>query len=148
MSFVLDAETPVSTAPDTFRVLESPAPEPFDAGRAGRELVSHRDCEAPPVAPALAVGTPAEAASHAAGVRPLTELPLRVAGRVVALVPPSEPHDPEILARLGELGFLPGEPVRVIAKSFLGDPLAVRVGTGTFALRRAEARCIHVRPEA
>lgn len=94
------------------------------------------------------VGTPAEAAAYAAGVRPLTELPIRSVGRVVGLVAPDEPHDPEIIARLGELGFLPGEPVRVIAKAFMGDPIAVRVGTGTFALRRGEARCVHVRIEA
>ena len=39
-----------------------------------------------------------------------------------------------------EIGFLPGEPVRVIAKGFpTADPLAVRVGQATFALRRHEA---------
>ncbi len=42
--------------------------------------------------------------------------------------------------RLMEIGFLPGEPVRVIAKGFpTADPLAVRVGQATFALRRHEA---------
>ncbi len=43
-------------------------------------------------------------------------------------------------ARLAELGFLPGEPARVLRRGpFGGDPLAVRVGASTFALRRAEA---------
>lgn len=83
-----------------------------------------------------------QAASH-----PLTELPLRVDARIVALVPPDEAHDPEIVARLGELGFLPGERVRILARGLFGDPLAVRVGTGTFALRGGEARCVHVHLE-
>ena len=53
----------------------------------------------------------------------------------------------ELLRRLVEIGFLPGERVRVIARGiFGGTPLAVRVGTSTFALRRAEARCIRVKP--
>lgn len=49
--------------------------------------------------------------------------------------------------RLEELGFLPGERVMVIARGKPGnDPLAVRVGHSTFALRRAEAACVQVRP--
>lgn len=51
----------------------------------------------------------------------------------------------ETVRRLTELGFLPGERVRVIAKGALGgEPIAVRVGTATFALRLAEAQCIQV----
>jgi len=42
--------------------------------------------------------------------------------------------------RLGELGFLPGEKLRIVARGFLGrEPIAVRIGTGTFALRLFEA---------
>jgi len=49
--------------------------------------------------------------------------------------------------RLEEVGFLPGERVMVIARGKPGnDPLAVRVGHSTFALRRAEAACVQVRP--
>ena len=49
------------------------------------------------------------------------------------------------LRRLGELGFLPGEPVQVVRRG-PGDrePLAVVVGDSLFALRLAEARCISV----
>ena len=48
--------------------------------------------------------------------------------------------------RLLELGFAPGEQIRVIAESFpRGDPMAVRIGNTTFALRRHEASMIHVR---
>jgi ferrous iron transport protein A len=48
---------------------------------------------------------------------------------------------------LEELGFLPGERVMVKARALPGgDPLSVRVGHSTFALRRAEAACVRVRP--
>lgn len=51
--------------------------------------------------------------------------------------------------RLLELGFAPGEQIRVIAESFpRGDPMAVRVGNTTFALRRHEAAMVHVRRAA
>jgi ferrous iron transport protein A len=51
----------------------------------------------------------------------------------------------ETVRRLTELGFLPGEQVRIVAKGALGgEPIAVRVGTATFALRLAEAQCIQV----
>jgi len=47
--------------------------------------------------------------------------------------------------RLLELGFAPGEQIRVVAESFPSrDPMAVRLGNTTFALRRHEAAMIHV----
>ncbi len=92
--------------------------------------------------------------SRAADLRPvagymrsLSDLPVRTDARIVALSTPDASQDREILARLGELGFLPGERVRVVARGLFGDPIAVRVGTGTFALRKAEAACIQVRLE-
>ena len=49
--------------------------------------------------------------------------------------------------QLEDIGFLPGEPVCVMSRGlFGGDPLAVRVGLSTFALRRDEARCIELEP--
>ncbi len=52
-----------------------------------------------------------------------------------------------VTLRLLEIGFLPGESVRVIANGFPGhDPLAVRVGHTTFALRSHEAALVQVRP--
>ena len=46
---------------------------------------------------------------------------------------------------LAEIGFLPGEQVTVTARSLWGgDPMVVRVGQSTFALRRAEAACVRV----
>jgi len=47
--------------------------------------------------------------------------------------------------RLLELGFVPGETVRVMARAFpAGDPLAVRIGNSTFALRRHEAALVRL----
>ena len=47
--------------------------------------------------------------------------------------------------RLAELGFLPGEAVRIVARGVMArEPIAVRIGTGTFALRLFEAACIRV----
>lgn len=49
--------------------------------------------------------------------------------------------------RLRELGFVPGEQVRIVAVSFPGsDPIAVRLGNTTFALRRHEAAMVQVTP--
>ena len=51
----------------------------------------------------------------------------------------------EGVRRLQELGFVPGERVTVVRRGFpSGDPLAVRVGTSLFALRRVEASAIKV----
>ena len=60
-------------------------------------------------------------------------------------------HVPEVdeqhLRRLGELGFLPGEPVKVLRRGPGGrEPLAVLIGDTMFALRWMEARCIEVLP--
>lgn len=45
-----------------------------------------------------------------------------------------------IAHRLKELGFVPGESVRLITSApFGGDPLLVQVGFTRFALRRSEA---------
>ena len=52
---------------------------------------------------------------------------------------------PEWQAWLEEIGFIPGEQVMVMARSLPGgDPLVVRVGGSTFALRLMEAACVHV----
>jgi ferrous iron transport protein A len=58
-------------------------------------------------------------------------------------------HSPEWAQWLEEIGFLPGEPVRVMARGLPGaDPLVIRVGDSTFALRRAEAECVAVTRDA
>ncbi len=48
--------------------------------------------------------------------------------------------------RLGELGFIEGEPVQMLRRGPGGrEPLAVQVGETLFALRLLEAQCIEVR---
>lgn len=54
-----------------------------------------------------------------------------------------------IAARLRDLGFVPGEPVRVVARGLIGaDPLVVQIGFTRFALRRAEAARVIVQAAA
>ena len=49
------------------------------------------------------------------------------------------------LRRLGELGFISGEPVRMLRRGPGGrEPLAVQVGQTLFALRLLEAQCIEL----
>lgn len=58
---------------------------------------------------------------------------------IVRVVEDEQAADP-IARRLRELGFVGGEPVRVVAHGPLGgDPLLVQIGFTRFALRRSEA---------
>ena len=73
----------------------------------------------------------------------LDGLPLHTPAIVQQVVAPSAM--PDWAPWLAEIGFLPGETVQVIARSALGgDPLVVRIGDSTFALRKAEAACVQV----
>lgn len=56
------------------------------------------------------------------------------------------PHAaPEWARWLEEIGFIAGERVMLMARGLPGgDPLVVRIGQSTFALRRAEAACVRV----
>lgn len=50
-----------------------------------------------------------------------------------------------LVTRLRDLGFVPGARCEVVARMWLGgDPIAVRIGGSTFALRRAEAAAVRV----
>ena len=54
---------------------------------------------------------------------------------------------PEWQQQLADLGFIAGEHVMLMARgAFGGDPLVVRIGLSTFALRKAEAACVLVVP--
>jgi ferrous iron transport protein A len=78
----------------------------------------------------------------------LADLRPGAAARVISVSAANAKAPAEIGRRLAELGFLPGEAVRVVARGLLARaPIAVRIGTGTFALRLFEAACIRVRPE-
>lgn len=68
---------------------------------------------------------------------------------LVALVPARDDEQARTLHRLAEIGFLPGERVRVVSRGWLrGGPIAVRVGQSTFALRSHEAALLRVRAVA
>jgi ferrous iron transport protein A len=73
----------------------------------------------------------------------LSEVP-KGAPAVVRDVEDAHPAD-LIAQRLRDLGFVPGEPVRIVARGPLGaDPLLVQIGSTRFALRRSEAARVTV----
>ncbi len=68
---------------------------------------------------------------------------------VTGVVSASAEIDAVALRRLGELGFLPGEPVQLLRRGPGGrEPLAVMIGETMFALRLLEAQCIEVKLDA
>lgn len=83
----------------------------------------------------------------------LCDLPIGLDAEVVAFhrldADDLQADERDILLRLIEIGFVPGEKVRVVAQGHPGrEPVAVRVGSTTFALRRFEAALIQVQPQA
>ena len=77
---------------------------------------------------------------------PLLQAEDRQACTVLRIAAPE--HAPHWQDWLQQIGFIPGETVTVLRRSQPGgDPLAVRVGQSTFALRRAEAACVLVQPQ-
>jgi ferrous iron transport protein A len=68
---------------------------------------------------------------------------------VAADVPGQLDDGVDLARRLMELGFVPGEPIRMLKRGMPGgEPLAVKVGNATFALRRFEAARISIEPIA
>jgi len=93
------------------------------------------------IAPAPAVRVP-PLASEALS---LNRLPRHAQATVLELRSLGQPDDQDRILRLTEIGFVPGEPVRVIAHGFPGgEPIAVRIGRSTFALRAHEAALVMV----
>lgn len=85
---------------------------------------------------------PVDALPRAPG-RSLDDLPRQSAARVLRV--DAHNGNDAIARRIEDLGFVPGEPVRVIARGLLGgNPLVVQVGYTRFALRRDEARRVQV----
>lgn len=77
----------------------------------------------------------------------LSELPMQ-ADAIVDAVQDLHAND-AIARRLRELGFVDGEPVRLVARGPVGgEPLLVQIGFTRFALRRSEAARIQVRTVA
>lgn len=88
-----------------------------------------------------------DAVTESGGMR-LADLATGAIARVLSVSAAEAAAPPDVGRRLAELGFLPGEAVRILARGLMAqDPIAVRIGTGTFALRLFEAACIRVCPE-
>jgi len=78
----------------------------------------------------------------------LTELANGQRGVIARVQVNGDLVDAATVQRLNELGFLPGEPVRLLQRGPGGrEPIAVQVGDTLFALRWVEARCIEVQVE-
>jgi len=82
----------------------------------------------------------------------LTTLDALKAGQsatVITLAPSTlaDASGADVSRRLMELGFVPGERIRMLKGGLPGGPLAVKVGQSTFALRRFEAALISIQPE-
>jgi ferrous iron transport protein A len=78
----------------------------------------------------------------------LTELTNGQRGVIAGVHATGELVDAATVQRLSELGFLPGEPVRLLRRGPGGrEPIAVQVGDTLFALRWVEARCVDVHAE-
>lgn len=68
---------------------------------------------------------------------------------IARIVVPDTPEQQHLALRLIEIGFVPGERVRVVAHGHPGrEPIAVRLGHTTFALRRHEAALVLLDAEA
>lgn len=76
----------------------------------------------------------------------LSDLP-KGSAAIVASVEGTHAADP-IAQRLRDLGFVEGEPVRVVAVGPMGgDPVLIQIGFTRFALRKAEAHRVSVRDD-
>ena len=76
----------------------------------------------------------------------LSDLPMQASAVVDAVL---ELHANDAIARrLRELGFVNGEPVRMVARGPVGgEPLLVQIGFTRFALRRSEAARVRVQSD-
>lgn len=75
----------------------------------------------------------------------LSQLPKGSHALVARVVSASAEVGAATLRRLGELGFIAGEPVRLLRRGPGGrEPLAVQVGETLLALRLLEAQCVEV----
>jgi ferrous iron transport protein A len=96
----------------------------------------------------MLTAAPTRNSDPASGDVRLTDLSIGTCARVVSVAAVDASAPVELGRRLAELGFLPGEAVRIVARGLMARaPIAVRIGTGTFALRLFEAACIRVCPE-
>ena len=79
----------------------------------------------------------------------LGDLPTGQAAHVMRVADGGTEAAPARCQALADLGFTPGERVVVLRRAWpAGEPLAVRVGTSTFALRQVEAAAVRVSLQA
>jgi ferrous iron transport protein A len=77
----------------------------------------------------------------------LSKLPPQQAAVVIHVLDFS--HQDPISTRLRNIGFLEGEPIRLMAKGpFGGTPLLIAIGHTQFALRPSEAERVIIRTDA
>ena len=106
-----------------------------------------------------ASGPADDVASIPAAAVPLSDLDVGAFATIHAVLPTADEADQDLVLRLIEIGFIPGERVRIVAVGRPGrQPLAVRLAAAdsgrrnlngaTFALRRHEADLIRVVPDA
>ncbi|MEO8935575.1 MAG: FeoA family protein [Burkholderiaceae bacterium] len=99
----------------------------------------------------------ASISDHPAAIA-LSDLPVGGFATIHAVLPTDNDGDRDLVMRLIEIGFVPGERVRVIAQGHPGrQPIAVRLAAtdsgrrtmsgSTFAMRRHEADFIRVVPD-
>lgn len=67
----------------------------------------------------------------------LNELPVEKEANVRELQ-----GDAVVTARLRELGFIRGEPVKISGRAPFGEPILVEIRGTTVALRKSEAQCV------
>lgn len=87
--------------------------------------------------------------THVAPLITLDTLKVGATATVVHVAPGAAADGGLHLARrLMELGFVPGEKIRMLKRGMPGgEPLAIKVGSSTFALRRFEAALVSIQPE-
>ncbi|WP_394782062.1 ferrous iron transport protein A [Undibacterium sp.] len=75
----------------------------------------------------------------------LDQLPIGSSALVDSIASTTDGGDFDVALRLKELGFVQGEKIKILHKGYFGgEPIAVRIGQSTFALRKFEAALISV----
>ncbi|MDR2852963.1 MAG: ferrous iron transport protein A [Burkholderiaceae bacterium] len=75
----------------------------------------------------------------------LDQLASHAPAMVIDVAWPDDEQGRHLALRLSEIGFVPGQTVRIVTTGMPGrEPLAVRLGRSTFALRKREAALVHV----
>src|SRR5205807_7781501 len=93
----------------------------------------------------LAVPVLPAAAAHVHGCVTLADVPKGARAHVRGIRTIAAAEGDQLARRLQEIGFSEGECLRVVAHGLpRGEPIAVRVGGTTFALRRFEAQRVLV----